>query len=376
MVFACGSLLLWLGANLERFVNRVESASLPEPSNAARALHGASFVADLHGDSLLFERDLLVRSEVGHIDVPRLQEGGVGLQIFTVPTRVPWGINMERNAGDAPDLLTLGGRIARSPLASMSPFERALWQAARLFEMAERSGGVLFPVLTRRDLAQLLVRRDADSGVVGAVLGIEGAHALDGDVANLEALFDAGYRMIGLAHFFDNAFAGSAHGFVKGGLSARGRELVARMEALGIAVDLAHLSPAAIRDVLAMSQKPTLVSHTGVRGTCDGTRNLSDAQIEAIAEGGGVMGIGYWKDAVCGNRPRHIVAAIRYVIDRVGDDYVALGSDFDGGILPSFDASRHALVTQRMIEEGLTTETIRKVLGENALRVLRQTLPD
>ena len=242
--------------------------------------------------------------------------------------------------------------------------------------MAERSVGVLHPVRTRRDLEWLLERRNVDTGVVGALLGIEGAHALEGDVANINALFDAGYRMIGLAHFFDNAFAGSAHGLEKGGLSARGRELIARMEALGIAVDLAHVSPAAVRDVLAIATKPTLVSHTGVRGTCEGTRNLSDAQLRAITAGGGVIGIGYWETAVCGNLPRHIVAAIRFVIDLVGDDYVALGSDFDGAILPSFDTSRLALITHRMLEEGLSKETIRKVLGANVLRVLRRTLPD
>lgn len=372
-----GSLVafLWLGANLERYVNRVEPVSLPDPSRGALALHSSSFVVDLHGDSLLFERDLLVRSPVGHIDVPRLQAGGVALQVFTVPTRVPWGTNMERNAANAPDLLTLAGLLMRSPLALESPFERALWQAERLSSMAARSGDVLLPVRTRRDLERLLERRAAQPEVVGALLGIEGAHALEGDLSNLDALFDAGYRMIGLAHFFDNAFAGSAHGVNRGGLSALGRDLVARMEEFGIAVDLAHASPATVRDVLAMARRPTLVSHTGVQGTCPGPRNLSDAQVAAIAAGGGVIGIGYWADAVCGNRPLRIVAAIRHVVDLVGDDHVALGSDFDGGILPSFDASRHALVTQGMLEAGMSAATIRKVLGENALRVLRRTLP-
>ncbi len=376
LAVASGAAFLWLGANLERFINRVDPVPHPVPSREAIALHRSSFIADLHGDSLMFERDLLERSEVGHIDVPRLQEGGVGLQAFTLPTRVPLGFNVDRTDGDAMDLLSLAGWASLSPVGSMSPFSRALWHAERLSDMAERSVGILHPVRTRRDLEWLLERRRVDPGVVGALLGIEGAHLLEGDVAKVDALFDAGYRMIGLAHFFDNAFAGSAHGLEKGGLSARGRELVARMETLGIAVDLAHVSPTAIRDVLAIATKPLLVSHTGVRGTCEGTRNLSDEEVRAIAAGGGVIGIGYWETAVCGNRPRHIVAAIRYVIDLVGGDHVGLGSDFDGAILPSFDTSRLVLITHRMLDEGLSQETIRKVLGENVLRVLRRTLPD
>ena len=182
--------------------------------------------------------------------------------------------------------------------------------------------------------------------------------------------------MIGLAHFFDNEFAGSAHGAEKGGLTDMGRELVRRMEARGVLVDLAHVSPAAIDDVLAMATKPTVVSHGGVAGTCANTRTLTDAQVRGIAAGGGVIGIGYWDTAICGREPRHVVAAMRYVIGLVGDDYVGLGSDYDGATTVGFDTSQLAALTQEMLNEGLPEASIRKILGGNVVRVLRAVLPE
>ena len=115
-------------------------------------------------------------------------------------------------------------------------------------------------------------------------------------------------------------------------------------------VDLAHVSPAAIDDVLAMATKPTVVSHGGVAGTCANTRTLTDAQVRGIAAGGGVIGIGYWDTAICGREPRHVVAAMRYVIGLVGDDHVGLGSDYDGATTVGFDTSQLAALTQEMLE--------------------------
>jgi microsomal dipeptidase-like Zn-dependent dipeptidase len=292
IVVAGMALFLWFGSNLERFVNRVESIALPGTSDEALRLHDASLVVDLHADSLLFGRDLLVRSEVGHVDLPRLQEGGVALQMFTAPTRTPFGLDIHRTDGDGIDLLTLGALAQRSPMARLGPKDRALLQAKQLAGFIARSEGRLLPVRSRRELDAALTAHADDGSVVGALFGLEGAHALEGDLANLAPLYDAGVRMIGITHFFDNRFAGSAHGLEKGGLTELGRELVIRMEELGIVIDLAHLSPAAVEDVLAMATRPTLVSHGGVRATCDNPRNLSDDQLRAIAAGGGVVGIG------------------------------------------------------------------------------------
>jgi microsomal dipeptidase-like Zn-dependent dipeptidase len=369
------ALFFWTGANLERFVNRVEPVVLLGVADAARRIHDESFVVDLHADSLVFGRDLLVRSEIGHVDLPRLQEGGVGLQMFTAVTKTPFGFDIHQTDGDGIDFLTVVAIAQRSPLATLGPKDRALLQAEQLTALIERSEGRLLPVRTRAELDAVIAGHRSDPEIVGAILGVEGAHALEGDIANLDLLHGVGVRMIGLTHFFDNEYAGSAHGLEKGGLTEKGRELVTRMEKLGIAVDLAHLAPAAVDDVLAMATKPTLISHGGVKATCDNPRNISDEHIRAIAAGGGVVGIGYFDLAVCGTDPRDIVAAIRHVVDLVGDDHVALGSDYDGGTKVGFDTSQLRGLTQQMLDAGLPEDSVRKILGANAIRVLRQTLP-
>jgi membrane dipeptidase len=375
IVVAAAALFFWFGSNLERFVNRVDAVALPGISDEALRLHTTSLVVDLHADSLLFGRDLLERSDVGHVDLPRLQEGGVALQMFTAPTRTPFGLDIHRTDGDGIDLLTVGALAQRSPMAGLEPKDRALWQAKQLAGFVERSEGRLLPVRSRAELDAALAAHRSDRLVVGALFGLEGAHALEGDLANLAPLYAAGVRMIGLTHFFDNDFAGSAHGLEKGGLTELGRELVARMEELGILIDLAHLSPAAIDEVLAMATRPTVVSHGGVRATCDNPRNLSDDHLRAIAAGGGVVGIGYFELAVCGNEPSHVVAAIRHAVAIAGDDHVALGSDYDGGASVTFDTSQLPALTQQMLDDGLAEESIRKILGANAIRLLRATLP-
>jgi microsomal dipeptidase-like Zn-dependent dipeptidase len=365
----------FLGLQLEGFFNQVENIPLPIVSPRAQALHDTSFVADLHADSLIFGRNLLERSEIGHVDLPRLQAGGVGLQVFSLPTVVPLGFNIESTDADGFDLITLAGLAQLSPSAFRSPTARASHRARELHDYAKASDGALMLIEGRSDLDRLLAARSAGAEVTGALLALEGAHALESDPANLQVLFDAGYRMIGLAHFFDNDYAGSAHGMEKGGLTELGRRTILGMEALGIIVDLAHVSPAALDEILDISTRPTVFSHGGVRGTCDNTRNLGDEQIRRIAAGGGLIGIGYWETAVCGLTPADVARALAYVVRLVGADHAALGSDYDGGTTVGFDTSGLAMITQALIDEGLSDLEIRKVIGENVLRVLSETLP-
>lgn len=365
----------WIGANLERFMNRVEPVAVPKVSEQARALHAAAFVADMHADSLMLRGDLTQRSATGHVDLPRLQDGGVALQFLTAVTKVPMGFNIDATDGDRSDLLTLAGVAQLNAFATRDLLGRALLYSERLQDSVDRAGGALLWVRSVAELDQLIARRAADPRVVGALLGSEGAHPLGLEFANVEALHAAGFRMIGLAHFFDNAFTGSAHGLKKYGLTQRGRDLVRRMEQLGMVVDLAHVAAPAIDDVLAMATKPVVVSHTGVRGTCDNQRNLSDAQIQAIARTGGVIGIGYWDTAVCGTEMRYVTAAMRHVIAVAGDDHVGLGSDYDGATTVGFDTSQLPALTQQMMNEGMSEATIKKILGGNVARVLRAVLP-
>jgi microsomal dipeptidase-like Zn-dependent dipeptidase len=365
----------WIGANLEEFLNRVQPVPLPSVSAQARALHAGAFVADMHADTLMLRGDLTVRSRTGHVDLPRLQEGGVALQFFTAVTKVPLGLNIEANDTNSLDLLTLVGLVRFTPFATRDLLGRALLYSERLHDSIARANGHLLPVRSVAELDQLIARRAEDPTVVGALLGSEGAHALLDDPANVEVLYKADFRMIGLAHFFDNAFSGSAHGSEKYGLTDKGRDLVRRMEKLGMLVDLAHVAPAAIDDVLAMATKPVAVSHTGVRGTCDNRRNLSDDHLRGIARTGGVVGIGYWDTAVCGTDMKYVTAAMRHVITVVGDDFVGLGSDFDGATTTGFDTSQLPSLTQQMLNDGMSEATVKKILGGNVQRVLRQVLP-
>jgi microsomal dipeptidase-like Zn-dependent dipeptidase len=365
-----------LPAVIDHATNRVAGAPPPAPSERARAFFAGLRVVDLHADPLLWQRDLSQRLSHGQVDLPRLVEGNVALQVFGLVTQVPLGINFERNESDAFDLVTLLAVAQRWPRATWtSRLARAEHQAAKLDALAARSDGRLAVIRTAQGLRDYLAAREADRGRVAGLLAIEGAQALDGTLAGLDALFAAGVRMIGLAHFFDNAVAGSSAGAEKGGLTPLGREAVARMQALGIAIDLAHVAPASFAEALALAAKPVVVSHTGVQATCPGPRNLSDAQIRGVALGGGVIGIGYFEGAVCGTSVAHVVRAMRHVKELVGAEHVALGSDFDGAVTTAFDTTQLAALVEALLADDFSEDEIRGVMGENALRVLGATLP-
>lgn len=344
-------------------------------TSAAVTLHESLTVADLHSDALLWNRDLNDRNGYGHVDLPRLRDGNVALQGFTLVTRVPRSQNYEANDSTS-DRITLAAVLQRWPLKTWgSPLERALHQARKLHRTAARSNGALTVLQTTADLEEFLGSPASRAGRVAGFLGIEGAHALEGDAANLAVLHEAGVRMVGLAHFHDNQVAGSAHGTEKGGLTPLGREVVARSEELGMVIDLAHASGRTIDDVLAVATRPVLVSHTGVRGTCPGRRNLSDEHVDGIAATGGVIGIGFWPEAVCGDDVADIVRALLFVSERVGPEHVALGSDFDGTVAVPFDASGMVWITQGLLEAGMAPDDVRRVMGANVVRVLRAILP-
>ena len=140
-------------------------------------------------------------------------------------------------------------------------------------------------------------------------------------------------------------------------------------------IDLAHASSKTIDDVLGMATRPMVVSHTGVRGTCDNRRNLSDAQLAAISAKGGVIGIGVWETAVCGKDAHAIARAIAHAVNVAGFEHVALGSDFDGAVEAPFDATGLPQITQAMLDLGLDRTVIEGVMGGNIRRLLQASLP-
>ncbi len=337
----------------------------------ARNLHATLRVADLHADTLLWSRDFDDASSIGHVDLPRLIAGGVTLQVMAAVTKSPAGQNYQSNATDARDNITLLTVLQRWPVRTWdSLLERALYQSERLHAI-EAANDSLIIVRKAADLEAHLAN-PADR--VATLLATEGAHPLEGDVGNLERLWRAGYRMLGLQHFFDNLLGGSLHGQSGDGLTHFGREVVTTAVDMGYIIDVAHSSPAVVDDVLALLDKPVVVSHTGIHGTCESPRNIADEQMQRIAAAGGLIGIGYW-DAVCDITPRGVAKTIVDAIELLGADHVALGSDYDGSTTVTFDTAELAVLTQALLDAGLDEATIRKVMGENQLAFLLAQLP-
>jgi microsomal dipeptidase-like Zn-dependent dipeptidase len=365
---------------IPQLVDEAQNKVLKKPpyaaSERARNLHQQLAVVDLHADSLLWGRDLLERGADGQVDIPRLADGNVALQVFSLPTKSPRGLNIDSNDDRSDNIFWLAMVERWPPRTWSSLTERALYQARRLHQFERGSDGGFVVIESAADLSNYLERRHGNRRLTAGLLSIEGAHALDGKLENLDVLYRAGYRMMSPSHFFDNDIGGSAAGVNKIGLTDKGREWVRQMEARHMIVDLAHASAKTIEDVLAMATRPLVVSHTGVKGTCDNNRNLSDDQVRAVAAKGGLIGIGYWDTATCGSDARAIVKAMRYVSDRVGVDHVALGSDFDGAVTEPFDTSGLVEITEAMLEAGYSEQEIRMIMGENALKFLAANLPE
>ena len=360
---------------VDRRMNKVVDAPHVVVSDSARALHGSLIVADMHADELLWGRDPLVRADHGHVDLPRLNDGNVALQVFSAVTKTPKNQNYDHNTGETDNILLLA-LVQRWPLSTWSSLRaRAVYQASRLQDAVARSNGALMLVTDKASMDAFLAKRAATPGTHAAVLAIEGLQALDGKLESVDTLYAHGFRMMGLAHFFDNEVAASAHGVSHGGLTPLGRQVVERMEALHILVDVAHSAPQVVSEVLAMAKRPIVVSHTGVAATCPGPRNLTDDQLKAIAANGGVVGIGYWDGAVCTLGAASIAKAIRHAVDVAGIDHVGLGSDFDGATSTPFATDGLAEITQALLDQKFTTEEVGKIMGGNVMRVLRDGLP-
>lgn len=356
--------------------NPVKSPPPYSVSAEAQAMYDRlDFISDLHCDALLWGRDLTKRGSRGQVDFPRMREANVALDMFTIVTKSPAGQNMQSNTADDFDNITpLTIAKGESPANWFSLINRTLSQAHQLTDFIEEEDGKAIFIRSKSDLTTLIEARKLDKSIIGGMLGIEGAHALEGELDNLVRVYEAGVRMIGLTHFFDNELGGSAHGLSQAGLTNFGKSVVQKMNELGVFVDLAHCSPAIIDDVLAMTTMPVMVSHTGVRGVLDSQRNLSDVHIQKIAENGGIIGIAFFDEAVGVPELPNIIASIKHVRDLVGIEYVALGSDFDGSVAVPFDITGFPLLVEEMMNTGFSEAEIKAVMGENVKRFFLQNL--
>jgi membrane dipeptidase len=355
--------------------NSIMPAASTPPSAAALAMMPNLNIIDLHADPLLWRRDIARALPYGHVDYPRLAQGGVAIQVFSSVTKTPKNQNYESNSGDT-DNITLLSVLQLQPVRTWSSLlQRSLYHAEKLEKATTQSRGNLRIIRSVADVEALMRARQNNPQVVGGLLSVEGVQNIEGKLSNIDVLYSAGFRMLGLAHFFDNEVAGSVHGIRKYGLTALGRDVVQRMEQRGMIIDVAHASHQTIADVVSIARRPVVFSHGGVKGTCDTNRNLTDDEIRGIARTGGIIGIGYWETAICDASAKGVAKAMTYVRDLVGARHVALGSDFDGTVQTPFDTAQLSLLVQALIDAGWSENDIALAMGGNALRVFTATLP-
>jgi membrane dipeptidase len=326
-------------------------------------LHRRWCIADGHADSLMWNRDLCERSSEGHVDFPRLREVGMKLQCFTIVTRgFPFIGGFETFA------LTRGWpRAARA-----SEWSRALWQIERLEEFCRRSEGQVGIATSGRALEDNLAR-----GRLSAVIGIEGAHAIEGRVERVAELHQRGVRFMGLTHLSNNEAGGSSFPLMGNRpLSSLGHAVLEEMARVGMGVDLAHASERTLLDILAHPSARVFSSHTGVRGAGGGWRNLSDEVLRGIAGRGGVVGIILAPVYLGGDAIDDVVRHIEHALDVMGEEGVGIGSDYDGmvalpkGIQDVTDLPKLTQVLLRRHPEA----RVERVLGGNFRRFFRETL--
>ena len=345
-------------------------------STEAQELYNSlDFISDMHCDALLWKRNLLEKNDYGSIDIPRMLEANISLQAFTIVTKAPKNMNFDNNTGET-DQITLPYILQRRPINSWFNLTgRALSQCKALHEFEKKSEGTFKIIKSITDLEQYLIQRKSTINITAGFLGIEGMHALSGKLENVDKLYDAGVRMMSPVHFFDNKLGGSAHGVSKEGLTEFGKQVIKKMQGKNMIVDISHSSPNLLDDIFEISTKPIVSSHTGVQGHCETVRNLSDKHLKKIAESKGLISIAMFEPATCGDTPASTASAIKYCIDLVGADYVALGSDFDGAIEIHTDVTGLPMYVEELLKLSVSKEDISKVMGGNVKRFMLKNLP-
>lgn len=354
-------------------LNASASAAVDVPE-AARQLHRESLVVDLHVDTFLWVR--LLGYDLGHrhanylpwhpfgwhADLPRLQEGGVGA--------VGFGI-------------VVNPRTTRSEL--MLPLKLLSWyERQRGFDAVLATLDLMHETARRYPAQFAFVRSGSElraaraAGKIAGFACLEGAHGIEGSLDHVRTAYERGLRSIGLVHFqaTEAGYPMTVAQFDGQGLTEFGRELIGEMERLGMLVDLAHLNDAGFAEALATMRRPFMVSHACCRALEGHRRNLTDAQIRAVADRGGVVGMAFERSFLggAGDLDR-VLDHFDHAIKVGGEDVVAIGSDYDGFIIPASgleDVTTLPRMTAGLLARGHRPPTVRKVLGENALRLLTE----
>ncbi len=388
-VFLCGALIIAAGLVV---------LSMPADDIADRAhkLHFSAIVLDTHMDTpqrLLFEKfDLGHRDAQGHVDIPRMREGGLNAAFFSIWT--PSSVSGPRGVKRALDLIDV------------------------VREQARRHPQDLVLATTAEE-----VRRAHQQGKIAVLMGVEGGHMIDDDLGVLRTYAALGVRYMTLTHGSNTNWADSSTDDPKhNGLTPFGKSVVREMNRLGVLVDISHVSDKTFYDALETSRAPLIASHSSCRAICDAPRNMSDDMIRALAKKGGVIHINYHvgflsqqyanarhaiedeykarskelekrygedqariikeqeqlshEFTAVGKLPKvrweKIIEHIDHVVKLVGADHVGLGSDFDGATMPEGmeDCSKLPRLTETLLQKGYSEEDVRKILGGNILRVM------
>ena len=390
MLCAVGSLLIVTVAVRVLFADSI--------ADRAHKLQFSSIVLDTHDDTTqrFFTKtfDIAKRNPDGHVDIPRMREGGMNAIFFSI-----W----------------IDGRIMGPPAV-----QKALDQIDAARETVRKNSKDMVLARTAED-----VRQAHKQGKIAALIGVEGGHMIGNDIRVVRIFADLGVRYMTLSHFYNDEWADSstdkpAHN----GLTDFGRDVVREMNRRGMLVDISHVADKTFYDALEVSKAPLIASHSSCRALCDHVRDMSDDMIKALAAKGGVIQINYEKsfidqaykdayeketggvvqhlseltkscnnDEACISREmaklqqkltaegklphvswERIVDHIDHAVKLVGADHVGLGSDFDGADMPEGleDCSKLPKITEALLRKGYSDSDVRKILGENTLRVMEQ----
>ena len=209
---------------IDKSHNKVREKGPYKVSENAKSIYNSlEFIADMHCDALLWKRNLLKDNDFGQVDIPKMIQSNIGLQAFTIVTKSPKDQNFNSNTGDTDNITSLFFAQGR-PTRSLT--KRAVLQCEDLFNFAVKSEGKFRVIVNKSDLRKYIEDRISNKQISAGFLGVEGAHALDGKLENVQVLYDNGVRMMAPTHFFDNKLGGSVHGISQGGLTEFGREVI------------------------------------------------------------------------------------------------------------------------------------------------------
>jgi len=343
-----------------------------EQVDRARAIHAASLVVDTHNDTILHliksppfitsetnppapRRTLGERSEHGQIDIPRIREGGVDCLLFAMYV---------------------------SPLYTARL--RRLVQMLDAFTMeVERYPDMIAVATNHRK-----IMKTVKDGKIAAVITVEGGEPLEGSVEALRTIYRLGARSLTLTHFPRNELGDGSGADSGSHLTEFGEMVVQEMNRLGMLVDISHLNETGFWDVIELSEDPVVATHSNCKALCSHHRNLTDDQIKALSEKGGVMNLsfcaGFIRDGVGFDDPEALKKVtvedwldhLDHAVELVGTSHVGIGSDLDGGCgFPGLDdVTRFPTLTEGMVSRGYSDEDIGKILGANDLRVFKKVL--